>query len=364
MKKMLFVFAIAATFNAVAQSGNKQQEYIQKYSDLAIKEMMRTGVPAAITLAQGILETESGQSELVKNTNNHFGIKCKTEWTGATYLHDDDAKGECFRSYTSAEDSYRDHSDFLKNRPYYTFLFKLDPTDYEGWAKGLKKAGYATESRYAQMLIGIIVANQLQQYTLVALQKMNNKDELWAANNNAPKEPATTVSNTLNNSQNSVALFPDEENQPAEKETPAAPRGEQFAKVAQTVVAAPAYPTGEFKINATRVIYAQAGTSLFALANNNNISFNKLLDFNELDKIDILEKDQLIFLEKKPKKGENDFHVVGVNETIIEISQKEGVNLKSLLEYNRIGKNMQPAVGEKIYLKSTTAKAPRLTSKS
>src|SRR5690606_35110935 len=115
--------------------------------------MKRSGVPAAITLAQGILESESGNSELVKKSNNHFGIKCKSTWTGDTVSHDDDANGECFRAYKNASDSYRDHSDFLRGNKRYADLFKLSQDDYAGWAKGLKKAGYATNPRYPDLLI-------------------------------------------------------------------------------------------------------------------------------------------------------------------------------------------------------------------
>ena len=149
--KRLFLIAVASfgLLSAYSQSAASINEYINNYKELAIKEEIRTGVPAAITLAQGILETNAGQCDLVKASNNHFGIKCKSGWTGATVFHDDDAKGECFRSYNNAEESYRDHSDFLKTRPNYTFLFNLDPTDYEGWAKGLKKAGYATNPAYS-----------------------------------------------------------------------------------------------------------------------------------------------------------------------------------------------------------------------
>ena len=142
---------------ASAQTDQRANAYIELYKELAISEMIRTGVPAAITLAQGILETAGGQSDLASMANNHFGIKCKAGWTGESMLHNDDAKNECFRKYPSAEDSYKDHSDFLKTRPPYAFLFKLDPTDYEGWAKGLKKAGYATSNTYATALIKMII---------------------------------------------------------------------------------------------------------------------------------------------------------------------------------------------------------------
>ena len=123
------------------------QEYINTYKDLAIAEMKRTGIPASITLAQGILESESGNSDLVMRSNNHFGIKCKSYWTGETVRHDDDEKAECFRKYATAYDSYIDHSDFLKTSKRYEALFSLEATDYKGWARGLKAAGYATNPK-------------------------------------------------------------------------------------------------------------------------------------------------------------------------------------------------------------------------
>ncbi len=167
------LLAFLLLFSPVFSQREKERinAYISQYAGYAVSEMIRTGVPASITLAQGIHETGGGQSDLASMANNHFGIKCKGEWTGETMFHDDDAKGECFRKYSSAEDSYKDHSDFLRTRTPYAFLFKLDPTDFEGWAKGLKKAGYATNPVYSQKLIKIIVENNLQQYTLLALIK-------------------------------------------------------------------------------------------------------------------------------------------------------------------------------------------------
>src|SRR5215208_705636 len=165
--KLLLTILFALTGNVLlAQSPETIKKYIATYKDIAIEEMQRTGVPASITLAQGIHETGAGTSDLVVRSNNHFGIKCKTEWTGAVVYHDDDARGECFRKYDDPIDSYRDHSDFLKNRPYYTSLFKLDPTDYTAWASGLKKAGYATNPKYEQILIKLIEDYDLQDYTL------------------------------------------------------------------------------------------------------------------------------------------------------------------------------------------------------
>src|SRR5580700_8846933 len=146
--------------------------YVNTYKALAMAEEQRSGVPAAITLAQGLHESEAGTSELVRNSNNHFGIKCKEDWKGAVVYHDDDSRQECFRSYATAADSYRDHSDFLRRGSRYAFLFQLDPTDYEGWAYGLKKAGYATNIKYSQILIKLIKDYNLQQYSMIALGKL------------------------------------------------------------------------------------------------------------------------------------------------------------------------------------------------
>ncbi len=308
--------------------------YISSYKDLAVAEMVRTGVPAAVTLAQGILETGGGQSDLAALAYNHFGIKCKAEWTGETMSHDDDAKNECFRKYVSVEDSYKDHSDFLRTRPCYAFLFKLDPTDYEGWAKGLKKAGYATNPAYPQKLIKLIVENNLQDYTLLALNGGNKNEEMLA------------------NVKSEIIL--DE----AIAAKPVA------MKIIDEKTSNAVYPVNSvFSINDLKVIYAEAGTSLFAVANNHNISLKKLLEYNELaDEADIVNLGQLIFLEKKSKKGTKDIHIVEANETLRDISQKEGMQLASIMEYNGLQKGMEPARGEKIYLKYPAPSSPRLTT--
>ncbi|BAV08580.1 LysM domain-containing protein [Filimonas lacunae] len=354
MKKLICVACAVGMFQfGKAQQPTAAANYVASYKDLAMKEMIRTGVPASITLAQGILETESGQSDLVKASNNHFGIKCKTEWTGAKVYHDDDAKGECFRSYTSAEDSYKDHSDFLRNRPNYAFLFQLDATNYEGWAKGLRKAGYATNPTYAQMLIKIIVDNNLQQYTLLAMNKpgeVSNGTDFFAAHKPQPKNGSVAADKTADNT--------------LEEDKSATAPPAQTVKIAQTIVAAPSYPTGTFRINETSVMYADAGVSLFALANNHNITYKKLLEFNELDNVDILENASLIFLEKKPRKGTKDVHVAEPGETIELIAQKEGVRLESLLLYNRINRNKALQAGDKIYLRANAPVTAPAASKA
>lgn len=169
--KLLFLIILLPSVIS-AQTGRKMSraEYIETYKDLAMQEMVRTNIPASITLAQGILESGDGNSTLARRGNNHFGIKCH-DWKGKSIRHDDDAPNECFRRYKSVEESYRDHSDFLTGRSRYEKLFELDPTDYKGWAKGLKKAGYATSPTYAEVLIRIIEENNLQQYDQIVLSR-------------------------------------------------------------------------------------------------------------------------------------------------------------------------------------------------
>ncbi|MCE3282745.1 MAG: mannosyl-glycoprotein endo-beta-N-acetylglucosamidase [Chitinophagaceae bacterium] len=359
--------ALAACFVLIAAFGQpaKVAEYVNNHKEIAIKEMQRTGVPASITLAQGILESGSGESDLAKRSNNHFGIKCKPEWTGGRVYHDDDEKGECFRSYTSVEQSYSDHSDFLKSRAHYASLFKLDPTDYEGWAHGLKKAGYATTPTYAQQLINLIQKYDLHQYTLIALERSKEKtNEIFTyAKSEEKKEVPTNaepvVTDTIKEEENIIAIgtvtqegVKDEviEEQPVARIIPAV-----------QVYNAGAYPSGAFTINSTKVIFAKEGTSLLAVANNYGISYKKLLEFNELeDATDILGYDQLVFLAKKQKKGAKDLHIVQANETLQVIAQKEGIQLEALLEFNRIPKGRQPLAGEKIYLRANSPVTPKL----
>ena len=164
MKILFFIFSICL---ASAFATNTPEQYIALYKNDAIKEMKEYGVPASITLAQGMLESSNGNSTLAIKANNHFGIKCKPEWTGATIRHTDDLRNECFRKYPTAIESYRDHSDFLRTRSHYAFLFQLDQNDYKGWVYGLKRAGYATSPRYPEALLRLIETYQLNQYAEV-----------------------------------------------------------------------------------------------------------------------------------------------------------------------------------------------------
>ena len=162
MKINFTVLSFLLVFHIAAQ--NKSELYIKKYKDIAISEMNSYGIPASITLAQGILESGNGESRLAVDGNNHFGIKCHNNWNGETIIEDDDEKGECFRKYSNVGDSFRDHSLFLKERGRYEFLFEYKITNYKKWARGLKKAGYATNPKYASLLINIIKKYNLTQY--------------------------------------------------------------------------------------------------------------------------------------------------------------------------------------------------------
>ncbi len=172
LKKQFFLYIfLFLCCNAIVAQHQSAEQYIRQYRQTAIREMQRTGIPASITLAQGILESGNGNSRLATKGNNHFGIKCHN-WTGKRIFEDDDRRNECFRKYRTADESFIDHSDFLTKHSRYASLFSLNPKDYKGWARGLKRAGYATSSDYAQRLIGLIERYQLYQYDAVSTQKM------------------------------------------------------------------------------------------------------------------------------------------------------------------------------------------------
>lgn len=323
---ILVLFFLCLIKTGLAQQNETVRQYINTYKDLAMAEMKRTGVPASIKLAQGIHETMAGTSVLVLKSNNHFGIKCKTGWTGESVSHDDDARGECFRKYPTAEDSYRDHSNFLKNSPRYAGLFQLDPTDYAGWANGLKKAGYATNPKYPVVLIKLIEDYQLQEYSLLALGK-----------------PAmdTTISSRKDTAVTKVGGFK--------------PMSEVFPVTKKTN-----YPTGEFKINDTRVVYAKKGVSFLSIAQQYNVPLARLFEFNELKQAETLAEDQLIFLQRKRKTGQGEYYKVQPGETLYVIAQQEGIRLESLCELNLLHPEERPAPGEKLSLSKKVTTRPKL----
>ncbi len=259
-----------------AQTRNKQYEnYIKQYRDIAVQEMKRYHIPASITLAQGLLESGAGQSTLARKSNNHFGIKCGGDWTGRTVSHDDDARGECFRAYKHPKESYEDHSKFLAGRPRYAGLFKLSITDYKGWARGLKKAGYATNPRYADQLIGIIELYDLHRY--------DTKDGLkWMKQNPNPHQP--------------------------------------------------------YVANGLLYIVVRAGDSWKSISKEFDISQSKLRKYNDLYKGYALQEGDILYLEKKNRKAPKDHivHVLRSGESMYTVAQKYGIRLKNLYKLNKM----------------------------
>lgn len=328
MKKLLILlFASYCCVFLHAQNLTPAQ-YIEQHKELAIREMKRMGIPAAITLAQGLLETENGNSDLVKKSNNHFGIKCKSSWTAEGVSHDDDAPGECFRTYKDAEGSYRDHSNYLRGNDRYAFLFKLDPRDYKAWAYGLKKAGYATNPKYPEILIKNIEQNNLQQFTMVAV-------------NDVPVFDASKY-----------------QSDPEEKAFTEIVKG-KGAAVQQENVAVNS-PKEKVNINGSKAMYETKGTSLLAIATENNINLNKLLEYNDLEKDGLLEEDQYIFLEKKSKEGDKDFYIVQSNEDLYDVAQTNGIRLQNLYEYNNLTGNEKIYAGSRLNLKPALKEQPVL----
>ncbi len=310
MKKLILGAVLLFLCTRIVAQRISIQEYIDTYKDLAIREMKRMGVPASITLAQGILETENGNSALVKKSNNHFGIKCKNSWSGGSVSHDDDAIGECFRKYGSAEESYRDHSNFLRGSERYAFLFKLAPTDYKGWAHGLKKAGYATNPKYPEILIRHIEEYNLNQYTLDGNSEVPLFDPSVHEDDKEIKQPGTVSSD------GSTGIH------------------------------------DKSQFNGLKAVFAPTGTSLLAIATQFDISLSKLLEYNDLENDGLLQEESWIFLEKKRKEGKRDSYTTTAEMSVYEISQANGIQLSYLLEYNGLQKNDRVKAGKLIRLKA------------
>ena len=371
MKQILLLTLILCS---IALSGRTQNNtitiaYIAQYKAIAMKEMKRTGVPASITLAQAILESNSGESNLAKNHNNHFGIKCKSDWTGAKAYQDDDAKQECFRAYDAAEVSFKDHSNFLKNRPNYVSLFLLDPVDDTAWAYGLKKAGYATATDYPKKLLKIIDDYELAQYNFPELENEIEVEEAPVnkvltdtpvykvivdtpiKSLNKPSGIAQMDSNEALTPLPSKSLLtkalPAVQLDSIKKEVITAVQTTQKEAVKidttkATTITQPVlikqstynYPEGRFRINQVPVILGKENMSFIEIALKYNVALYKLFEYNEIKPSNLLEKDQLIFLAPKKKVSSSSFHMVKYNTSLHEISQLEGIQLSALKLYN------------------------------
>lgn len=288
-RKYILGFAFLLTtapMSAQMKWNQTYQTYINQYKDLAIEQMLRYRIPASITLAQGLFESAAGRSDLVRQGNNHFGIKCHTSWMGPKQYHDDDARGECFRVYSDAKESYEDHSQFLARQSRYACLFNLSTSDYKGWARGLKQCGYATNPQYANKLIQIIELYKLHEY-----DKAKRYDK-FMAEHSGTDQPINTQGLL-----HPIHLF-----------------------------------------NDNYYLYAREGDTFKGIGKEVGISWKKLAKYNERDKNDILHKGDIIYLKKKRKKAPKQYkkrpHIVQAGESMYGISQKYGIRLKNLYKMN------------------------------
>jgi LysM repeat protein len=291
-------------YSLLAQPSEKKltpDDYIARYKEDAVKEMYQYGIPASITLAQGMLESGNGNSALSVYANNHFGIKCHKDWTGPSYIMDDDAKNECFRKYADVLDSYADHSKFLSTRDRYAFLFEYPKTDYKAWARGLKEAGYATHPTYAEQLIGLI-----EQYKLYEL----DKDVALSMRTIKEKKPQIKLN------------------------------------LRQVL-----------KFNRTKFIIAKPGDSFYKIAFDFDLELDELLKYNDFNKGDKIIPYEKIYVEAKRRKALEPYHVVTKGETMESISQLHGIKLTSLYKKNRMRfRSADPAPGTVLYLRKKKPK--------
>ena len=306
-KYRIFYILLSINLLAVAQTLNPAYlSYIEQYHQLAEKQEKEHRIPASIVLAQGLLESGAGQSDFAKQSNNHFGIKCNNDWTGQKIYHDDDQKSECFRKYDQVLDSYEDHAIFLKNRTRYSFLFNLAPTDYEGWAQGLKKAGYATDPTYAYKLISIIEGYDLHRFDLANNSNGNNSNNTKTEENRGSMGIIQAIANHQ-----------------------------------------------VFKVNGVKFVTSNSGDTYVAIADEFNLSEARVREYNEIDSNTSLSIGIRVFIESKKNKAstESETHVVQDGESMYSISQYYGIKVESLYLLNKIPFTEGASLGQALKLR-------------
>lgn len=269
------------------------EKYIEEWAPIAVQNMNQYGIPASIILAQGILESGSGQSDLAREANNHFGIKCHRDWNGRKVYKDDDAKDECFRAYRKAQESFDDHAEFLKTRSRYAALFELNPTDYKAWAKGLKKAGYATNPKYDKLLIDLIDRYQLHRYDVMQY----NPDD---------QDDFQTVPLLVNRSDNGV-----------------------------------------------KYVIVRPGDSFERIAELTDRRVEELMEYNELRYDDSLSVGQFLYLQPKRRRSAraHKTHKIAPGESMHQIAQRYAIRMSELYQRNQIKAGEQAAVGRVLKLR-------------
>lgn len=341
MKRYLLLFLFLTSLVAQAQRITPE-EYIQTYKDIAMREMREHKIPASITLAQGLLESGAGNSALAREAKNHFGIKCHKGWTGKTYTMDDDEKDECFRKYKKAEDSYRDHSEFLTSRPRYADLFKLDIMDYEGWAKGLKAAGYATSPTYATALINRIKMNKLYLYDQLAMGQITEKQFKKLMNG---EEEVTSKKGEGKKGETKKVLVVS-----TELELAYSP----VDRSAFELVDMTADKRFIYENNHVRFVYAKEGETLESLSKEFSIKQKKLCKYNLITRPEevIFHNGDVVYLEQLRKRNwKAKRHFVEEGETVRDIALHYAVRPEKILKRNDLDPNVVLKPGQKIKLR-------------
>jgi hypothetical protein len=317
---LLFSLFIVSSFSASSQNKMSRKDYINTFKELAIKEMHRSGIPASITMAQACLESENGNSSLSQKSNNHFGIKCKSDWKGDREYKDDDEKNECFRKYRTVYESYVDHTDYLMQTPRYAYLFKLSNKDYNAWAKGLRTAGYATDPNYAARLIKIIEDEGLQSLDDIKPEGLSD--------------------------QNIFAR----EGKTASSESKREKNRESFSNISLN-------PFGSREIkskNGLDIIYVKPGDTFESLAAELGMKTWEIHRYNDLTKdAPQPEANTFLYIQRKRCRAlkDNEFHTVRPRETMHDISQLYGISMNSLYFKNRMKKGTEPRAGSTLYLR-------------
>ena len=320
MRKLYLLLILSLPLVLTAQRITPE-EYIQTYKDIAIREMKTHKIPASITLAQGLLESGAGNSALAREAKNHFGIKCHKGWKGETYTMDDDAKDECFRKYDNVEDSFRDHSEFLCTHSRYAALFDLEITDYQGWAKGLKAAGYATNPKYAQLLIDRIDLYDLTKYDRIALGQITDDEQMPDI---APEEELLEL-----------AFSPDDHS-------------------AYELVDMTADKRFIYENNGVRFVYAKEGETPEQMAKDFGIKFKKFCEYNLLKRPDemVFHSGDVVYLSKlRNKNWIAKKHIVQEGETLRDLSLRFAMKPDKILKKNGLKEGTRLQKGQEIWLR-------------
>ena len=325
------VFTLSVLTFGQTTADQKAEAYIRRFAKTAVTEMEKYKVPASITLAQGMLESSFGESRLATEGNNHFGVKCHSDWTGEKIYKDDDKNNECFRKYTSAWFSFRDHSKFLQ-KPRYQSLYKLDKTDYKGWAKGLKDAGYATNSKYPELLIKKIEDYKLYQYDVMTSSTFDAQLE-------------TAIKNTFTGDNTTVA--PPKETKPSTKKPKENTNPQQTANTGES------HTVHFHKTGNLPYIIAEEDDTWDDISLEFGIKIKKLSQYNDVSIDRPLQEGQYVFLKKKKAKAKDKTYRVKSGDTMYTISQKMGIQLSKLYEKNRMRVGQQVEEGEILNLRRT-----------